>query len=189
MAQQTFTYNVEDARTYLREMDIDPTDEEVISLIESWAEEEFGWGNYTLLGPDGWRGTGMSAWIVSKRHIDALVYWADMLGVSKADKTNMGKMLWKENHRSINYRYGERGRTPSYRWSKPFASTQRHYDDYDPESMDQALHLVRCYDYQTCETADYWQTPAGRLIVKLETALMRMGADPKRDGAKPPWGI
>ena len=53
MAQQTFTYDVEATRTYLREMDIEPTDEEVVSLIESWAEEEFGWQNYSLLGPDG----------------------------------------------------------------------------------------------------------------------------------------
>jgi len=52
-AQQTFSYNVEDTRTYLRGMDIEPTDENVIELIESWAEEEFGWQNYVLIGPDG----------------------------------------------------------------------------------------------------------------------------------------
>jgi hypothetical protein len=31
----------------------EPTDEDVIELIETWASEEFGFGKYILLGPDG----------------------------------------------------------------------------------------------------------------------------------------
>jgi hypothetical protein len=52
-ATQTFTYDVEAVREYLRECDIRPTDDAVIQTIETWAAEEFGWGDYILIGPDG----------------------------------------------------------------------------------------------------------------------------------------
>lgn len=53
-AIQTYTYDVESVRESLRELNgEEPTDADVIELIETWAAEEFGWGDYILMGPDG----------------------------------------------------------------------------------------------------------------------------------------
>jgi hypothetical protein len=54
-AIQTFTYDVERVRESLRELNggEEPTDADVLELIETWAAEEFGWGEYVLMGPDG----------------------------------------------------------------------------------------------------------------------------------------
>lgn len=132
----------------------------------------------------------MSAWIVSKRHIDALVYWLDKSGISKADKDALGGRLWTENYRSVNYRYGERNRRPVYRYTRPEPLPPRSpYDDFDPENIDQILTLAHCYDYQSCETQDYYETPSGRYISKLIKYLERMGAEAHREGTRSPWGI
>ena len=132
----------------------------------------------------------MSAWIVSKRHIDALVYWLDKSGISKADKDALGGRLWSENYRSIRARYGDRDRRPTYHYEKPLPKTSpSYYDDFDPENIDQIQALVHCYDYQTCEHDEYEGSPVQRMIIKLDKYLTRNGADWKREGTKAPWGI
>lgn len=132
----------------------------------------------------------MSAWTVSKGHIDALVYWLEKSEISKADKDTLGGRLWTENYRSVNYRYGQRNRRPVYRYSRPLPIASRPpYDDFDPENIDQILNLAHCYDYQSCETSDYYETPSARNILKLIKYLERVGADADREGTRNPWGI
>lgn len=140
----------------------------------------------------------MSAWLVSKRHIDALVYWLEKTGISKADKDALGKRLWSENYRSIRARYGPYDRDgnfvkcPVYRYTRPEADkvARGYYAAFDPENIDHILQLAHCYDYQSCETDDYYQTPSSRYILKLTKYLERVGADTHREDApKPPWGI
>lgn len=53
MAQQTYTYDVAQCRQYLEDMTIDPSDENVIDLITTWAEEEFPRGSYSLIDSEG----------------------------------------------------------------------------------------------------------------------------------------
>lgn len=137
----------------------------------------------------------MSAWIVSKRHIDALAYWLDRMGIAH-DKQKMGELLWSENHKSIRARYGDydyKGnyvKRPKYHYMDPRPIPQRDlYDDFDPQNLDQIQALVHCYDYQTCEHDGWEKSRAKRLMDKLETQLVMSGADWKREGTKAPWGI
>lgn len=137
----------------------------------------------------------MSAWIVSKRHIDALSYWLDRTGLAH-DKQKMGEMLWSENHKSYRARYGDYDRhgkyikRPSYHYQDPRPIPQRgSYDDFDPQNMDQILTLVHCYNYQTCEHDGWEKSRAKRLMDRLSLQLEMSGADWKREGTKNPWGI
>lgn len=84
----------------------------------------------------------MSAFIVSKDHIDVLVnalLEADLVAEAKADA--VGKELWDENHRSVNYRYGESTATPDYVFTKAD-------QPLDPSHV---MAAAQCYDYQSCE--------------------------------------
>lgn len=137
----------------------------------------------------------MSAWIVSKQHIDALAYWLDRMGIAH-DKQKVGEMLWSENHKSIRARYGDydyKGnyvKRPKYRYMIPQPRvTEPYYDDFDPQNLDQILTLVRCYDYQSCEHYGWEKSRAKRLMEKLEAQLIQAGASRDREGTKPPWGI
>ena len=137
----------------------------------------------------------MSAWIVSKRHIDALAYWLDRMGIAH-DKQKMGELLWSENHKSIRARYGDydyKGnyvKRPKYRYSPPQSRvTEPYYDDFDPQNVDQIQALVHCYTYQTCEHEGWDKSRAKRLMDTLDQILQLAGADWKREGTKAPWGI
>ena len=102
----------------------------------------------------------MSAWIVSKQHIDALVTaglpapgetiaavtWGDGNGAEarkslrKENADEIGRMLWQENHQSINYRYKDGGPVdPLYAFQA---------ESHVPLTV---LKLLDCYEYQSCE--------------------------------------
>jgi hypothetical protein len=139
----------------------------------------------------------MSAWLVSKQHIDALVYWIDKVGISKADKDALGKRLWSENYRSIRARYGPYDREgkfvkcPAYHYTIPQAdkvARSEYYAPFDPENIDHIQQLVHCYDYQTCEHDEYETSPVKKMIDKLDHYLYRVGANTNVQ-PKPPWGI
>lgn len=86
----------------------------------------------------------MSAWIVSKGHIDCLVQALIVEGiVAREDADEVGQVLWHENHLSIEARYGDEPNTPEY-----------HFRGVD-EPLDDAIVWMQlgCYGYQTCEHA------------------------------------
>ena len=137
----------------------------------------------------------MSAWIVSKQHIDALAYWLDRMGIAH-DKQKMGELLWSENHKSIRARYGDYNhkgkfvKRPKYHYMIPQPRvTESYYDDFDPQNLDQIQALVHCYTYQSCEHDGWEKSRAKRLMDRLEAQLVMSGADWKREGTKAPWGI
>jgi hypothetical protein len=72
--------------------------------------------------------------------------------------------LWRENHRSVNARYGERTRTPQYTYRRPGGDI----GCYGWAAIDM---LVHCYDYQTCEHATYEQSRAFGWIQQLKDSL------------------
>lgn len=117
----------------------------------------------------------MSAWVVSKAHIDALVT-AGLINCQHAhlrwehdgegrqlDYTNadeIGSMLWAENVRSVQARYPdileEQGDYPgpidfeaeqvfAYRWQR---------NTIEPVAV---LKAIDCYQYQSCEHGDAWR--------------------------------
>jgi hypothetical protein len=128
----------------------------------------------------------MSAWPVNDREIDCLAYWISTLGLSKRDKTSIGRELRKENYRSLRARYGwyrpEYQKAPAYHYAFPVRNGQ-----YDPFDVDQALKMVHFYSYQSCEHEQAWmKSQSYRWMQKLEAALLEHGADWQREGLT--WG-
>ena len=138
----------------------------------------------------------MSAWIVSENHIRLLVealYKYELVPSPSMTPETLGRILWKENHKSVNYRYGERQRTPRYAHdSKAIAMWE-----YPSPGTGIIRELVRipalvykqasCYQYQSCERDDWETTTASKLIKALTNYLEKRGEDANDDAH--PWGI
>jgi len=110
----------------------------------------------------------MSAFIVNHAHIDAIVNFAcrhsrysTSLGHGLPQTTDpqaLGKLLIAENIRSVDYRYRERNLAAPYNWQP------RCGDNTTPVAY---LKLLSCLEYQSCESPDYFQTPACRALLAL----------------------
>lgn len=131
----------------------------------------------------------MSAWIVDKVHIDAMVQVALDSGTGMPfswyhenerhqltinTKDTVGSMLWRENHMSVNARYDENTDTPAYR----FERTQ----EFSPVQM---LKAIDCYEYQSCEHDGWEASSAKAFCTELRAALINRL--PGYDDA--PWGL
>jgi hypothetical protein len=127
----------------------------------------------------------MSAWIVSKTHIDVLVrglieaggyyhrgVWQD---VNADNASDVGRMLWRENFKSINHRYSEHKSTPPYTYETPdaYISTSRQWGNTkyleDQSHVDRGVlaKQVHCYNYQTCEHETYYKSRAFSVVLYL----------------------
>jgi hypothetical protein len=136
---------------------------------------------------------------VSKNHIDALVYWIGktecLAGIPSAQglgADEIGQVLWRENHRSVNIRYGRHDGTPEYHYSKPVTTeATKYYQAFDPESVQHAYQQVECYDYQTCESSDWESTTAFEWVSALSKVLETAGAREVGTSRHPaiPWGV
>lgn len=149
----------------------------------------------------------MSAYIVSKKHIDCLVtiiegligsaHWhaysttyanrhmgvpLDKLGWVNKDK--LGQLLWAENHKSINYRYKSGTTDPDYRYEVPREVSSHGLC----MSIAQKVRLFDCYEYQTCEHPEWQTSPLKMLCGKMTNALLR-SAIPKAEWEATRWGI
>jgi hypothetical protein len=131
----------------------------------------------------------MSAWRVSDKHIDALVYWLLKAGLITDDEKNaVGADLWEENYASVNARYSEREEIDPYEYTIPevIAGTDGS-DTYDPENINHALKLVACYEYQSEEHSGWVSSKSFHRCDDLTKYLIGLGADREiNDG---PWGI
>jgi hypothetical protein len=143
----------------------------------------------------------MSAWTVSKAHIDILVQALiveDVIEGSSKRADYVGKQLWAENYRSVNIRYGERNGHPPYR----FQWTEGALDDAV------VLRSIACYHYQCMEWEGFESVPGWRKLAELRRRMIvRLGIEPRtddygspddgtwawcdaqRDGERLPWGI
>lgn len=140
----------------------------------------------------------MSAFMLDKAHIDALVatalhgpqeisfpsnrWYTLEFGLdyrqlkSEDDSANiLGELLVKENLSSILYRYPDTEKNPddmpgpadSY-WSKSYKfppNTKR-------LTIIQALKAIQCYEYQSCEHAEWEASAAHRFCIHFCTALI-----------------
>jgi hypothetical protein len=141
----------------------------------------------------------MSAWIVSKKHIDALVtayLHSQHFDKQRTSEENnqLGQMLWHENHQSVNCRYNERKVTPNYKFSS--CSSCVNGDGTRTKLSTVALFkLVNCYMYQTSEHGGWTESKAyefcnnlrERLAAKLGVKVDEVYKLPEYDAA--PWGI
>ena len=108
----------------------------------------------------------MSAFIVNKKHIDALLTWAIKREqpiwfyhdghrmIARDGAHYLGVVLTEANYRSVNYRYEERSKAPQYV-----------YTEY-PRVLTpvEVLKACDCYDYQACEVADYRGSLAAAIV-------------------------
>jgi len=126
----------------------------------------------------------MSAWLVSREHIDALVtIFARSDGRRPAldPETAVGRLLWEENRRSVAYRYpGDEAMIGEF--DPEYTYTPRLQP---PRPAVANLKLVRCYEYQSCEHPGWEQSEAYRLCQRMTGYLV--SELPGYDEA--PWGI
>jgi hypothetical protein len=114
----------------------------------------------------------MSAYLVEENHIEYLVDAIldpqnNMMGSTQhlagtTDAQELGQILWDQNARSVNYRYKESESSPS------FTYRGKCYE-YDPL---QILASIRCYAYQSCETPDFTESKAGKLVYRLQASII-----------------
>ena len=145
----------------------------------------------------------MSAFVVSHDHIDALLtfvrYEQDLqerlghyanLGRA-ADLTDIGRVLLKECIRSVKSRYpdctdddlpGKTGETAETYYFKTFDPFVRMPLANKVAWVIKACH---CYDYQSCETDDYEQSLAHKMIRSIEARAI--SSMPYYEAA--PWEI
>lgn len=115
----------------------------------------------------------MSAFVVSKKHIDALVTAAvtrnayikidgEWVEAQPQHANLIGQTLWNENYRSVNARYNESEKAPEYHWTQVNVSAV------------QVIKAVHCLDYQSCETDDWNTTQAYQILKAIKNVASYM---------------
>ena len=146
----------------------------------------------------------MSAYIVDKEHIDAMLHaglmygkqypvrfpiagdWDNTLELNVETVHKIGKMLWMENARSVSSRYpNDKPGT----WPGPAGLTlddvlSYHYQATRAITPIEGLKLIHYYRYQTCEHEGFETSDAAAFCKELEALLIR-----KIPGyEEAPWG-
>ena len=120
----------------------------------------------------------MSAFLVSDKHItemlrfasanDGRVYcggeWLDLRVQENAQK--VGQILVDENYRSLTSRYSRPNEPHTF---------QHNFLAFRP-IMDavEVVKLCHCYNYQACETDDYYETPAHQIVSAIQDCAIRV---------------
>jgi hypothetical protein len=150
----------------------------------------------------------MSAWVVSKVHIDLMVslglhgirgtevnpdnawsfYWFHGKSSKRVEDVGadaVGEMLLSENLASVGYRYSEDpltgdlpGPINAY-WGVPYTFTDPKYQ----LTLAEAAHLIACYEYQSCEREEWEASEAHDYCRALKEMLLD-----RLPGDGGPWG-
>ena len=141
----------------------------------------------------------MSAWIVSKAHIDRMVKTAIAWGIAPRDKSynELGRMLWVENLNSVKYRYPNdtSGKRPG-----PSGLTDEDIENYEYDGGDEltpveALSASRCLDYQSCEHDEWPASDARKFLDIFEIEAVARDGRPletildSSEYDRAPWGF
>ena len=148
----------------------------------------------------------MSAFIVSHAHIDALLTFANEQGMREAigeslysnllstnrdpSWTEIGKVLLRENTRSVLHRYPDctEGDAPGTEGETVDNYTFTPFLQFDAVRHHEAVWVLKacdCFDYQACETDDYYETVARKIIQAIRNRAI--SEVPGYDNA--PWTI
>lgn len=135
----------------------------------------------------------MSAFIVGKDHIDALVtlalsntghtgpmcwYFDNPTRVGQAEYTNaaeVGRMLWAENVRSVQGRYPDTVEGGTYPGPNGFSAAEifaYRWRRTEPLSPVVGLKLIACFEYQSCETEGWTRSEAHAFCQALRLKLI-----------------
>lgn len=106
----------------------------------------------------------MSAWVVSKAHIDVLVNAAAQFELidNLREANTAGRLLWLENYRSVNFRYDEELEPIQYK-----INTME--DVFHAAAI---LRVLDCYEYQSCEHPDWENSEAFVFCARLRVAAL-----------------
>ncbi len=96
----------------------------------------------------------MSAFIVEDDLIDLLATYAAEHRMSVGEPQSVGTVLVAQNWRSVNYRYRENDEPESYTF-------HTYAGPMEPIAV---IKACDCYDYQACETDDYQDTDAAKIV-------------------------
>lgn len=136
----------------------------------------------------------MSAFVVKDSLIKGILsYWAaDRYNPSiqldekkynlKSDKDlqELGQILLDENYKSYNFRYNQLGNVPKFVYRPRY--------QLEDGTLIKAINILKacdCFDYQACETDDYKQSKAFKIIDHIRgNAITRLPDYDKAEG----WG-
>src|SRR5262245_39048140 len=130
----------------------------------------------------------MSAFVVSHDHIDALLTFVRYEGQDlqerlgyyanrgrAADLTDIGRVLLKECERSVAHRYPD-GDLPGKVGEEVDNYYFKTFDPFFAMPNDKKIAWVikacHCFDYQSCETDDYEESVAHKMIRAIEARAM-----------------
>ncbi len=127
----------------------------------------------------------MSAWIVSKEHIDYIVTALIRAELTSKTPDETGRMLWRECLASVAWRYpadapGDRPGPVDFRDSDVDTYTWAETPELTPGGLAKTLG---CYQYQSCEHPGWEGSEAYAITTKLRDALGDVAYD---DSV--PWG-
>jgi hypothetical protein len=135
----------------------------------------------------------MSAWLVSKRHIDCLVTSGIALGlVDESDAHEVGDRFYTENCRSLMARYSDRYESDGGTLPDPHTYA---YEPYATEDLFFVHKQIACYRYQSCEHLEWTSSAAHDLTVSMgEKILGILGMTDDEAWLHPlsiaaPWGV
>lgn len=116
----------------------------------------------------------MSAFIVDDKHISALIAFyrdnSDGRLRGEAPATALGKTLAAENVRSMQARYGSRLDENETGFAERYTFAELSVIDAAKYLRPiQVLKLCDCYDYQACETDDYYESAAAKIIHQIRS--------------------
>ena len=136
----------------------------------------------------------MSAYVVDNKTISAIAKAFETYGVEyKAEnlkntnpfgcawiidveslRHDIGQSLLDQNYASVNYRYSEETETPDFK--------------YEDVEINEGIikGCIDCYDYQACETDDYFKSDIYKSLQKLKEKLLERLIS--RQGYEVPWG-
>lgn len=132
----------------------------------------------------------MSAYIVNKETIDVIVQGFERYGlrfcaegyeeprsiiINKRDINNaIGQALLNQNFKSVNARYKEDSEPYDY--------------NYTEVEMDEGMLLgcIECYEYQACETEDYFESLLHDSLLNLKIYMLKRFI--RQAGQEIPWG-
>ena len=107
----------------------------------------------------------MSALILGKENIDVIVTELNKQcnnNLIDSILTRIGRILVKENYRSVNYRYNTIYKPKTY-----YYTPSKDYNKF------QVYKTCSCYIYQTCETDNYEKTEAIKIVKGIQENIRK----------------
>ena len=116
----------------------------------------------------------MSAFVLGKDHIDALVraHHAYKIGghyTSNDELNALGAMIWAENVKSVSYRYPSDGEDLPGPINLEWATPYQYPSNVHLLTPVAILKMVQCYEYQSCEHPSWESSEAHKWAQRMRS--------------------